>query len=64
MYTSEISSKMPGLTRDMHAVYDRGIVKLGRAVICIDCEAISETIHICPSCGSQSLLSLAKILNR
>jgi len=40
------------------------IVPLTRAVICIDCEAITQGIHQCPACGSPSLLSVARILNR
>jgi hypothetical protein len=40
------------------------IVPLTRAVICIDCEAITQGIHECPACGSLSLLSVARILNR
>ena len=40
------------------------IVPLMKAVICIDCEAITQGIHECPACGSLSLLSVARILNR
>ena len=40
------------------------IVPHTRAVICIDCEAITQGIHECPACGSLSLLSVARILNR
>jgi len=43
---------------------DVDIVPLTRAVICIDCEAITQGIHECPACGSLSLLSVARILNR
>jgi hypothetical protein len=52
----------PGEVPRSLAVVD--IVPLTRAVICIDCEAITQGIHECPACGSLSLLSVARILNR
>ena len=42
-----------------------GILRLRRAALCVDCEHISEADgNRCPRCGSASLLSLARILNR
>ncbi len=42
-----------------------GIVRLDRAVLCVDCEHISEAAgERCPRCGSPSLLGLARVLNR
>ncbi len=42
-----------------------GTVRLRRAALCVNCEHISEaTGEKCPRCGSPSLLSLARILNR
>jgi len=42
-----------------------GTVRLARAALCVDCERISEAAgERCPCCGSRSLLSLARILNR
>ena len=42
-----------------------GILRLQRAALCIDCEHISEATGCrCPRCGSASLLSLARVLNR
>lgn len=42
-----------------------GIVRLVRASLCVNCEHISEAEgERCPRCGSPSLLSLARILNR
>ena len=42
-----------------------GILRLRRAALCVDCEHISEADgDRCPRCGSASLLSLARILNR
>ena len=42
-----------------------GIVQLRKAALCVDCEHISEAEgERCPRCGSPSLLSMARILNR
>lgn len=37
---------------------------LQRAVICIDCESVTNAMHDCPACGGTSLLSLSRVLNR
>ena len=34
------------------------------AVLCPDCNAVSDGVNACPACGSSSLLSLASVLNR
>ncbi len=41
------------------------VVRLNRASLCVNCEHISEAAgEVCPRCGSPSLISLARILNR
>ena len=41
------------------------IVSLQKAALCVECEHISEADgHRCPRCGSPSLLSLARVLDR
>jgi len=41
------------------------IMSLAKAALCVNCEHISEAAgECCPRCGSPSLLSLARILNR
>lgn len=37
---------------------------LQSAVLCGDCDAVSNSVHLCVSCGSAALLSLARVLNR
>jgi hypothetical protein len=37
---------------------------LQAAVLCSDCNAVSDGVHACPACGSSSLLSLASVLGR
>ncbi len=40
-------------------------VRLQRAVLCADCEVISDSPHdACLVCGSHSLLPLARVLNK
>ena len=47
------------------SLHPGGIVHLNRAVLCVNCEYVSDaTGENCPRCGSPSLLSLARILNR
>jgi hypothetical protein len=42
---------------------DLGIVLLNRAMLCLDCEVISQSRGgECPACGSRSLLCLARVL--
>ena len=46
-------------------LYPGGIVRLNRAALCVNCDHISEASgERCPRCGSPSLFSLARILNR
>lgn len=40
-------------------------IRLAAAVLCEDCQTVSNTPYpYCPACGSQSLLQLARVLNR
>jgi hypothetical protein len=42
---------------------NRNLVRLQRAVLCADCEVISEAKNgHCDACGSQALLNLSRIL--
>jgi hypothetical protein len=43
--------------------FDANLVRLHRAVLCANCEVISEAKNgHCAGCGSQALLSLSKLL--
>ena len=49
----------------MPTPFDCSQVRLAAAVLCQDCDTISNTPRpCCPACGSQSLLMLARVLNR
>ena len=39
-------------------------IPLERAVLCVDCSQLSQTQGSCPACGSWSLMSIAKVLDR
>jgi hypothetical protein len=39
-------------------------IPLRAAVLCADCDAVSDGVNACPACGSSSLLSLASVLDR
>lgn len=39
-------------------------VSLSRAVLCAECNGISDASGMCPKCGSAALMSLARVLNR
>lgn len=56
------SVRGPRLTK-RYAVHPPAL-PLTNAVLCMDCEAVSGSNQTCSSCGSGSLLSLARILNR
>lgn len=42
------------------------LIPLARAVLCMDCERISQQNgeHVCAGCGSSALLNLASVMNR
>ncbi|HEX5482621.1 MAG TPA: hypothetical protein VFZ08_08340 [Terriglobia bacterium] len=42
------------------------LIPLARAVLCMDCERISQQNgeHVCAGCGSAALLNLASVMNR
>ena len=45
------------------ALIDRNLVRLQSAVLCANCEVISEGVNgHCAGCGSQSLLNLSSVL--
>lgn len=42
------------------------LIPLARAVLCMDCERISQQNgeHVCAGCGSSAILNLASVMNR
>jgi hypothetical protein len=35
---------------------------LAKAVLCADCEAVSNGVRECPACGSTSLMNISKVM--
>ena len=39
-------------------------IPLEEAYLCLDCDKVGDSAKVCPSCLSESLMSLACVLNR
>jgi len=40
------------------------IIPLDHAVLCLDCNSVSDANRECPACSSRALMNLSVILNR
>jgi hypothetical protein len=43
---------------------DRSAIPLDRAVLCLDCNCVSDANRQCPACSSSALMNLSVVLNR
>ena len=48
----------------MNARMKSTIVPLNHAVLCLDCNSISDANHECPACSSRALMNLSTVLDR
>jgi hypothetical protein len=48
----------------MTAKLKNTMIPLNHAVLCLDCNSISEANRECPACSSRALLNLSAILDR
>jgi len=48
----------------MTARMKNATIALNHAVLCLDCNSISDANHECPACTSRALLNLSAILDR
>jgi len=39
-------------------------IPLDHAVLCLDCDSVSDAKRECPACSSRALMSLSVVLNR
>ncbi|MGA7244185.1 MAG: hypothetical protein WBX19_13430 [Terracidiphilus sp.] len=39
-------------------------IPLDHAVLCLDCNSVSDTNRECPACSSKALMNLSAVLNR
>ena len=40
------------------------IIPLAHAVLCLDCNCVTDATRECPACSSKALLNLSSVLNR
>lgn len=52
---------MTGLREDLRTI---AIIDLSAAVLCPDCNAISNGVHQCPRCTNRNLQALGPVLDR
>ena len=48
----------------MNARIKSTTISLNHAVLCLDCNSISDANRECPACSSRALMNLSAILNR
>ena len=48
----------------MTAKMKNATIPLNHAVLCLDCNSISDANRECPACSSRALMNLSTILNR
>ncbi len=48
----------------MHTILNKSIIPLFRAVICLDCNCVTDANRVCPACSSRALMNLSSVLNR
>ena len=48
----------------MTALMKKSTIPLNHAVLCLDCNSISDANRECPACSSRALMNLGVILNR
>jgi hypothetical protein len=46
------------------SVLDRSAIPLDHAVLCLDCNCVSNANRECPACTSRALMNLSVVLNR
>jgi hypothetical protein len=40
------------------------MIPLNHAVLCLDCNSVSDAIRECPACSSRALMNLSTVLDR
>ena len=46
------------------SVLNRPAIPLDRAVLCLDCDCVSDANRQCPACSSSALMNLSVVLDR
>lgn len=48
----------------MNSLMNKSTIPLDLAVLCLDCNSVSDANRECPACSSRALMSLSVVLNR
>jgi hypothetical protein len=48
----------------MQSLVDNSVIPLYHAVLCLDCNCVSDGNRECPACSSKALMSLSAVLDR
>ena len=48
----------------MTSLQNKSTIPLDNAVLCLDCNCVSDANRECPACTSRALMNLSVILNR
>jgi len=48
----------------MQTIMSKSIIPLIHAVICLDCNCVTDANRECPACSSRALMNLSLVLNR
>lgn len=48
----------------MTSLIKKSTIPLDHAVLCLDCNSVSDANRECPACSSRALMNLSVVLNR
>jgi hypothetical protein len=48
----------------MKSLHEKSTIPLDHAVLCLDCNSVSDANRECPACCSRALMNLSVVLNR
>ena len=48
----------------MKSLMKTSVIPLVHAVLCLDCNCVTDANQVCPVCSSRALMNLASVLNR
>jgi hypothetical protein len=48
----------------MHTYSSNSMIPLLNAVLCLDCNCVTDANQECPACSSRALMNLSAVLNR
>jgi len=48
----------------MTSLRNKSTIPLDQAVLCLDCNCVSDANRECPACSSRALMNLSVVLNR